>query len=200
MTRATSSAVDRARRGRSTRRGSGSRLRPAPTARAGASGSPTSRATSRANRRDGPWPPAISASERPVGDEPVELARRSPRASRARARARCPRRSRGYPASSKLALVREHRVREPARLADLLEQPRRHAAAEHLVDDRQRVPVGVERGERAHAGDDVRLLGVAVAARRPAAAVAASSRGRAGRAPSVDGKRVVDRRRARRRG
>ncbi len=41
--------------------------------------------------------------------------RRSPRASRARARARCPRRPRAMPASSKLDVVREDRVREPAR-------------------------------------------------------------------------------------
>ena len=32
--------------------------------------------------------------------------------------------------------VRVHGVREPALLADLLEQPRRHAAAEHLVHAR----------------------------------------------------------------
>ena len=46
--------------------------------------------------------------------------------------------------SSNAAAVRVHGVREPALLADLLEQPRRHAAAERLVHDGERVAVGIE--------------------------------------------------------
>ena len=84
-------------------------------------------------------------------DEPVEL-RTDDGGSRARARARCRRRSGIYRRRRRSSPVREHRVREAARLTDLLEQARRHPAAEHLVHDRQRVAVGIERGERAHAG------------------------------------------------
>ncbi|GIU90805.1 MAG: hypothetical protein KatS3mg010_1904 [Acidimicrobiia bacterium] len=57
--------------------------------------------------------------------------------------------------------VRVHGVREATLLPDLLEEARRHPPAERLVQHDQRVPVGVEGGEGAHAHHDVVLLGVA---------------------------------------
>ena len=56
------------------------------------------------------------------------------------------------------APVREHRIREAALLADLLEETRAHATAEHLVDDGQRVAVGIGTAERTGAEHEVRLL------------------------------------------
>ncbi len=58
--------------------------------------------------------------------------------------------------------VRVHGVRQPALLPDLLEQPRRHPAAQRLVHDGERVAVGVERGDRRHAEHEMCLLGGAV--------------------------------------
>ena len=54
---------------------------------------------------------------------------------------------------------REHRVGEAALLADLLEQPTRHAAAEHVVGHPQGVAVVVARGQAPPADGHVRLLG-----------------------------------------
>src|SRR3954451_23391611 len=63
------------------------------------------------------------------------------------------------------AAVGEHRVGEAALLAHLLEQPRAHAAAQHLVDDRQREAGRVVPPERAGAEHHVRLLQRTVDAR-----------------------------------
>ena len=51
-----------------------------------------------------------------------------------------------------------HGVDEPALLADLLEKPTRHAAAEDLVERRAGKPVVVAAREGAHAHDDIGLL------------------------------------------
>ena len=45
-----------------------------------------------------------------------------------------------------------------ALLADLLEETRAHPAAEHLVDDGQRVAIGIVTAERTGAEHEVRLL------------------------------------------
>ena len=98
---------------------------------------------------------------------------------------RCRRRRRGHPVSSNAGPVRVHGVREAALLPHLLEQARRHAAAERLVQHRQRVAVGVVAGQRAHAEHDVRLLGRSVASPRSApAAPMPSVDARSGRSPS----------------
>ena len=52
-----------------------------------------------------------------------------------------------------------HRVREPPLLADLLEQARRHAAAEDLVEHGEREAVGVVARDRAEPDREVGLLG-----------------------------------------
>ena len=91
------------------------------------------------------------------------------------------------------AAVREHRVRQAALLAHLLEEPRAHAAAEHLVDDREREPIGVVAPEGAGAEHDVRLLQRAVDAGEPVGVggVGATRPGPAAARPSV-GWRVGD--------
>ena len=85
------------------------------------------------------------------------------------------------------AAVREHRVRQAALLAHLLEEARAHPAAEHLVEDRQREAVGVVAPQRAGAEHDVRLLQRAVDAREPARRRRRRRRSTRGpaRAPSV---------------
>ena len=69
------------------------------------------------------------------------------------------------------AAVREHRVGEAALLAHLLEEPRAHAAAEHLVDDREREAVGIVAPQRASAEHHVRLLERTVDATRTGSGV-----------------------------
>ena len=115
------------------------------------------------------WPLAdieLAVGDAAVGDEPVELAAhdverlvdplgRGAAVDRERARL------------LERAAVREHRVRQAALLADLLEEPRAHPAAEHLVDDREREAVGVVAPERAGAEHDVRLLERALDAGEP---------------------------------
>ena len=58
--------------------------------------------------------------------------------------------------------MRVHGVGQAPLLPDLLEQPARHAAAEHLVGDRQGPAVVVVVGEAAPAEGEVGLLGVVV--------------------------------------
>ena len=55
-----------------------------------------------------------------------------------------------------------HRVGQAATLADLLEQAARQPAAEHVVDDVERLATLVAAGQRAAAHHDVHLLGVVV--------------------------------------
>ena len=74
-----------------------------------------------------------------------------------------------------------HAVREAALLADLLEQPARHAAAEDLVGDGEREAVGSSLVERPPAERDVGLLGRSCSTtsgfgRRPARARAGARR------------------------
>ena len=59
-----------------------------------------------------------------------------------------------------LAAVAVHVIGEAALLADLQEEPRAHALAEHRVDEVERVPVRVHVGEGAAAQADVGLLGL----------------------------------------
>ncbi len=56
------------------------------------------------------------------------------------------------------AAVREHGVREAATLAHLLEQPRAHAATEHLVEHGQRETISVVAWQRPHPEHEVGLL------------------------------------------
>ena len=135
----------------------------------------------------------------PVAHEPVELGRRPRRASRGRARARCPRRPRGRRCPRTRA---RYEYTEYAR-------PRSSRTSWNSRDDMpppstwfttvERVAVGVERGQRAHAEHEVRLLGrrgrTTTRLRR---AGAGRGRARAGRASPV-GNRGVDQRRPRRR-
>ena len=77
----------------------------------------------------------------------------------------------------------EHVVGEPAPLAHLAEEARRHAGAEDRREHLQRVPVGVDERIAAHAQAEVRLIGVLVVDGHLGAVVAV----RAGpaRAPAV---------------
>ena len=111
-----------------------------------------------------------------------------------RARARCRRRSPSDAGVVERHPVRVHGVREAALLADLLEQPRRHAAAEHLVQHR-----------RARSGRDRRAASARTPSTRCACSVAAlehddgsgagatgRGRARAGARPSTPAKRRLD--------
>src|SRR4029079_310105 len=56
--------------------------------------------------------------------------------------------------------VRVDGVREAAPLPHLLEQARRHPAAQHLVEHAERIAVGILTWQRAHAEHEVHLLEV----------------------------------------
>ena len=113
------------------------------------------------------WPLApveLAVGDAAVGDEPVELAAHDvERLVDPLGRGGAVHRQRT--GLLERAAVREHRVRQAALLAHLLEEPRAHPAAEHLVDDREREAIGVVAAQRAGPEHDVRLLERAVDAR-----------------------------------